>query len=59
MAAGRFGACSPLFLRRTDLACSESEFSGDTTGAIRMMKTAVSEGVEAQLPSENLAWLYY
>jgi tetratricopeptide (TPR) repeat protein len=33
--------------------------AGDTTGAIRMMKTAVSEGVEAQLPSENLAWLYY
>jgi tetratricopeptide (TPR) repeat protein len=23
------------------------------------MKTAVTEGVEAQLPSENLAWLYY
>ena len=24
-----------------------------------LMKTAVTEGVEAQLPSENLAWLYY
>jgi tetratricopeptide (TPR) repeat protein len=32
---------------------------GDTAGAIDLMKTAVSEGVEAQLPSENLAWLYY
>jgi tetratricopeptide (TPR) repeat protein len=33
--------------------------AGDTTGAISLMKTAVAEGVEAQLPSENLAWLYY
>ena len=33
--------------------------SGDTAGAIGLMKTAVTEGVEAQLPSENLAWLYY
>jgi tetratricopeptide (TPR) repeat protein len=33
--------------------------AGDTAGAIRLMKTAVTEGVEAQLPSENLAWLYY
>lgn len=32
---------------------------GDTEGAIRLMKTAVTEGTEAQLPSENLAWLYY
>ena len=32
---------------------------GDTAAAIRLMKTAVTEGVEAQLPSENLAWLYY
>ena len=32
---------------------------GDTEGAIRLMKTAVTEGVEAQLPNENLAWLYY
>ena len=32
---------------------------GDTAGAIDLMKTAVSEGVEAQLPSENLAWLDY
>jgi tetratricopeptide (TPR) repeat protein len=32
---------------------------GDTEGAIRLMKTAVTEGIEAQLPSENLAWLYY
>jgi tetratricopeptide (TPR) repeat protein len=33
--------------------------SGDTAGAINLMKTAVTEGVEAQLPNENLAWLYY
>ena len=33
--------------------------AGDTTGAIGLMKTAVAEGVESQLPSENLAWLYY
>ena len=33
--------------------------AGDTTGAINLMKTAVTEGIEAQLPSENLAWLYY
>lgn len=33
--------------------------AGDTSGAIDLMKTAVAEGVDAQLPSENLAWLYY
>jgi tetratricopeptide (TPR) repeat protein len=33
--------------------------AGDTHAAISMMKVAVTEGVEAQLPSENLAWLYY
>ena len=33
--------------------------TGDTSGAIGLMKTAVAEGVESQLPSENLAWLYY
>jgi tetratricopeptide (TPR) repeat protein len=33
--------------------------SGDTAAAISLMKTAVTEGVEAQLQSENLAWLYY
>lgn len=33
--------------------------AGDTVGAINLMKTAVTEGVEAQLPSENLAWLYF
>ena len=33
--------------------------AGDTAGAIGLMKTAVTEGVEAQLPPENLAWLYY
>jgi tetratricopeptide (TPR) repeat protein len=33
--------------------------AGDPAAAIVLMKTAVTEGVEAQLPSENLAWLYY
>jgi tetratricopeptide (TPR) repeat protein len=33
--------------------------AGDTAGAIGLMKTAIAEGVEAQLPRENLAWLYY
>jgi tetratricopeptide (TPR) repeat protein len=33
--------------------------SGDTAGAIALMKTAVAEGIQAQLPAENLAWLYY
>lgn len=33
--------------------------TGDAGGAISLMKTAVREGIEAQLPSENLAWLYF
>ena len=33
--------------------------AGDTAGAIALLRTAVSEGTEAQLPAENLAWLYY
>jgi tetratricopeptide (TPR) repeat protein len=33
--------------------------AGDTGAAIAVMKTAVSEGIEAQLPRENMAWLYY
>ena len=36
-----------------------SFIAGDTAKAISLMKTAVTEGVEAQLPSENLGWLYY
>jgi tetratricopeptide (TPR) repeat protein len=32
---------------------------GDTGEAIRTMNIAVAEGTEAQIPSENLAWLYY
>ncbi len=32
---------------------------GDTHSAISLMKTAITEGAEAQLQSENLAWLYY
>jgi tetratricopeptide (TPR) repeat protein len=33
--------------------------SGNTEDAIRLMKSAVTAGVEAQLKSENLAWLYF
>ena len=33
--------------------------AGDTAEAIHLMKVAVAEGTEAQLPRENLAWLYY
>ncbi|MGI8773013.1 MAG: tetratricopeptide repeat protein [Acidobacteriaceae bacterium] len=33
--------------------------SGDTAGAIQLMQTAVAAGVEARLPRENLAWLYF
>jgi len=33
--------------------------SGDTGGAIREMETAVGEGMQAHLPGENLAWLYF
>ena len=33
--------------------------AGDTDGAIRLMQSAVVAGTEAQLPAENLAWLYY
>ncbi len=33
--------------------------SGDTGGAIREMETAVGEGIQAHLPGENLAWLYF
>jgi tetratricopeptide (TPR) repeat protein len=33
--------------------------AGDTEGAISLMKAAVEEGIEAQLPAENLAWLCY
>ncbi len=33
--------------------------AGDTVKAISLMKVAVAEGLEAQLPKENLAWLYF
>ena len=33
--------------------------AGDTQGAVNLMRASVSEGQEAQLPSENLAWLSY
>jgi tetratricopeptide (TPR) repeat protein len=33
--------------------------AGDTEGAIREMRTAVEEGVQAHLAGENRAWLYF
>jgi tetratricopeptide (TPR) repeat protein len=33
--------------------------SGNTDGAIHLMQSAVTAGVEARLPTENLAWLYF
>ncbi len=33
--------------------------AGDVEGAIAEMQSAVDEGVQAHLPSENLAWLYF
>ncbi|WP_263385796.1 tetratricopeptide repeat protein [Granulicella arctica] len=36
-----------------------SFIAGDTPKAIAQMKVAVGEGSVAQLPAENLAWLYY
>lgn len=51
---------SPRAAYARDTRLSYLKFiAGDTSGAIRLMKTAVTEGVQAQLQSENLAWLYY
>lgn len=33
--------------------------AGDTAGAIQLMQGAVNAGIEAQIPGENLAWLYF
>lgn len=32
---------------------------GDTRDAIRLMQSSVTEGTEAAIPSENLAWLHF
>ena len=51
---------SPRAAYARDSRISYLEFiGGDTAKAIGLMKVAVAEGVEAQLPRENLAWLYY
>jgi len=51
---------SPRAAYARDTRLSYLKFvSGDTAGAIGLMNKAVTEGIEAQLPSENLAWLYY
>ncbi len=33
--------------------------AGDTPAAIQLMKSAVAEAAEAQIPRENLAWLHF
>lgn len=54
------GALSPRAAYARDSRISYLNFiSGDTASAIRLMKTAVAEGIESKLPSENLAWLHY
>ena len=51
---------SPRAAYARDSRLSYMKFiAGDTPGAIKLMKTAVTEGIEAQLQGENLAWLYY
>ena len=51
---------SPRVAYARDSRVSYLKFiSGDTARAISLMKTAVVEGIQAQLPAENLAWLYY
>ena len=51
---------SPRAAYARDSRISYLDFiGGDTAKAIALMKTAVAEGIEAQLPRENLAWLYY
>ena len=51
---------SPLNNYARDSRLSYLQFiGGDTAGAIRLMKTAVAEGGECQIPRENLAWLHY
>ena len=66
-AANAYGRLTPRDMTLTPRAAYARDsrlsylkfISGDTAGAISLMKTAVTEGVEAQLQSENLAWLYY
>jgi len=53
-------ALSPRAAYARDSRLSYLKFiAGDTPGAIQLMKSAVAEGVESQIPSENLAWLHY
>ena len=33
--------------------------SGDAAGAVQAMQVAINEGIEAHLPGENQAWLYF
>jgi tetratricopeptide (TPR) repeat protein len=66
-AAAAYGRLTPRDMTATPRAAYARDsrvsylkfISGDTGGAIALMKTAVAEGIQAQLPAENLAWLYY
>jgi tetratricopeptide (TPR) repeat protein len=56
----RDATLSPRAAYARDSRLSYLKFiSGDTAGAIDLMTIAVEEGVQAQIPSENLSWLYY
>jgi tetratricopeptide (TPR) repeat protein len=46
-------------MRETAGCLTSGSLPGIRLEQISLMKIAVTEGVEAQLPSENLAWLYY
>jgi tetratricopeptide (TPR) repeat protein len=46
------------YARRTRIAYLKF-VAGDTEGAIREMRNAVDEGVQAHLAGENRAWLYF
>lgn len=56
--AGTESSARSAYARDSRLAYL-SFIRGDGSDAIRLMKTAVIEGAEAAIPSENLAWLYY
>jgi tetratricopeptide (TPR) repeat protein len=47
-----------LYVRDSRLAFLKF-VAGDTDAAIHLMQGAVNAGIEAQIPGENLAWLYF
>jgi tetratricopeptide (TPR) repeat protein len=57
-AASGSGEARTAYARDSRLAYLKF-ISGNTAGAIHLMQSAVTAGIEARLPSENLAWLYF